>query len=182
MQALAILHVAAEDPIDRVAALFDLYHHQLYRLARRLCANDDDARDLVQETYLRAARSAGSIPLGRESEQAWLTRVLINIRRDEWRRTRRRSWLRTLHLDAPEESASTEGAFIARNTVTHALDSLSPRRRAVLVLRELEGHDINEIAQLLGIAVVTVRWHLAAARRELRATILRLGGARERNP
>jgi RNA polymerase sigma-70 factor (ECF subfamily) len=114
--------------------------------------------------------------MGRESEQAWLTRVLINIRRDEWRRTRRRSWLRTLHLDAPEESASPEGALIARNTVTRALDSLSPRRRAVLVLHELEGHDIREIARLLGIAVVTVRWHLAGARRELRATILKQGG------
>ena len=46
-----------------------------------------------------------------------------------------------------------------------------------LVLHELEGHDITEIAQLLGIAVVTVRWHLAAARRALRATILKQGGA-----
>jgi len=177
MRALAIPDAAAEDPTDRVAVLFDLYHPQLYRLARRLSPNDDDARDLVQETYLRAVRSVGSVPIGREGEQAWLTRVLINIRRDEWRRTRRRSWLRKLHLDAPEESRSAEGAFIARNAVTRALDSLSPRRRAVLVLKELEGHEIAAIARLLGIAVVTVRWHLSAARRELRATILKQGGA-----
>ena len=47
----------------------------------------DDALDLVQETYLKAARSPTSVPLGATSEEAWLVRVLINIRRDQWRQT-----------------------------------------------------------------------------------------------
>src|SRR5947208_16636361 len=71
---------------DRVAALFDAHHDRLYRLARRLALNADDALDLVQETFLKAARSPTSIPLGLAREEAWLVRVLINIRRDQWRR------------------------------------------------------------------------------------------------
>ncbi len=49
-----------------------------------------------------------------------------------------------------------------------ALARLSPRRRAVVALHELEGTDVAEVARLLGISRATVRWHLAAARRDLK--------------
>src|SRR5579863_8265864 len=74
-------------PTDRLAVLFDTHHDRLYRLARRLSWGADDARDLVQETFLRAARAPSAIPLGFSREEAWLVRVLVNVRRDEWRRT-----------------------------------------------------------------------------------------------
>jgi len=66
--------------------LFDAHHQRLYRLARRLCGKQDEARDLVQETFLRAARSPASVPWGAFSEEAWLVRVLINVCRDAWRK------------------------------------------------------------------------------------------------
>jgi RNA polymerase sigma factor (sigma-70 family) len=74
-------------PADRLASLFDAHHDRLYRLARRLAPSADDALDLVQETFLKAARSPRSVPHGLTSEEAWLVRVLINIRRDQWRKT-----------------------------------------------------------------------------------------------
>jgi RNA polymerase sigma factor (sigma-70 family) len=75
-----------ERPSDRVAALFDAHHQRVYRLARRLTASADDALDLVQETFLRAARAPKSVPFGPDREEAWLVRVLINVRRDQWRK------------------------------------------------------------------------------------------------
>src|SRR6266851_8216327 len=75
------------NPADRLSALFDAHHKRLYRLARRLAPNADDALDLVQETFLKAARSPTSVPLGLTNEEAWLVRVLVNIRRDQWRKT-----------------------------------------------------------------------------------------------
>jgi hypothetical protein len=51
-------------PDDRLGALFDLHHERLYRLARRLSATVEDARDLVQDTYVRAARSIDAVPCG----------------------------------------------------------------------------------------------------------------------
>jgi RNA polymerase sigma-70 factor (ECF subfamily) len=71
---------------DRLAALFDAHEDRLYRLARRLVQSPDDARDLVQETFLRAAKSLTRVPVGLSHEEAWLVRVLINIQRDQWRK------------------------------------------------------------------------------------------------
>jgi RNA polymerase sigma factor (sigma-70 family) len=51
--------------------------------------------------------------------------------------------------------------------VQDALERLAPRRRAILVLYELEGTGIKEIATLLGVSAVTVRWHLSVGRREM---------------
>src|SRR5918994_7897716 len=73
-------------PSDRLSALFNAHVDRLYRLARRLVPRADDALDLVQETFLKAARSPQSVPRGLQQEEAWLVRVLVNIRRDQWRR------------------------------------------------------------------------------------------------
>src|SRR5262249_56085654 len=71
---------------DGLWALCDAHEDRLYRLARRLAPGADEARDLVQETFLRAASSLASVPEGATREEAWLVRVLVNIRRDQWRR------------------------------------------------------------------------------------------------
>jgi len=152
----------------RIGSLYDAHHERLYRLARRLCRNADDARDLLQETFLRAARAHRSIPTGTEAETAWLVRVLINAKRDEWRKTARRRRLEPKPLPVRQTGASdAEAPLIAQRLVWHALDQLSPRRRAILVLYELEGATAAGIAQLLGLRVVTVRWHLMKGRQEL---------------
>ena len=159
------------DPAERLGAIFDAHHQRLFRLARRLSPSADDARDLVQEAFLRAARAHQSIPEG--NEEAWLVRVLVNIRRDEWRRAAARKRLNPdgeAHAARPEQ-ADHEAAFIARTTVWRALERLPPRRRAVLVLHELEDATVPAIARLLGVTAVTVRWHLSRGRRELAAII-----------
>ena len=61
---------------------------------------------------------------------------------------------------------------MARLSVRRALATLSPRQREVVALCELEGLSSTEAARLLGIGRVTVRWHLAAARKQLAATLL----------
>lgn len=157
----------AGTPADRLAALFDAHHARLYRLARRLAPSADDALDLVQETFLRVARSPESIPFGPTREEAWLVRILINIQRDQWRkgavRTRHdRTVSHVAHVDGGQEAA-----LIARATVWQALDRLTPRRRAVVIMHELEGLTISAIASLLGITAITVRWHLSMGRRDL---------------
>jgi RNA polymerase sigma-70 factor, ECF subfamily len=155
------------NPAERLAALFDAHHDRLYRLARRLAPNADDALDLVQETFLKAAASPVSVPLGLTSEEAWLVRVLINVRRDQWRKTAVRKRYNTEESRPADAGNDPEAVLIARATVWRALDSLRPRRRAVVVMHELEGLTIAAIATLLGISVVTARWHLSRGRHDL---------------
>ena len=67
--------------------------------------------------------------------------------------------------------SGADSVLAAKRAVWAALDSLSPRRRAIVVLSELDGMTPEAIAALLGVAVVTVRWHLSRARRELRRVL-----------
>ena len=156
------------DTAQWLAALFDAHHRRLYSLASRMCRTRDDARDCVQETFLRAARHPGSVPVGASSEEAWLVRVLINICRDGWRRQAVRN---QAHVDPERHDPGHEDAVIARSLVQMALDRLPPRRRAILVLYEIDGTGIAEIARLLGIAPVTVRWHLSRGRTQMAAIL-----------
>jgi RNA polymerase sigma-70 factor (ECF subfamily) len=146
---------AGDDRRNRLSALFDAHELRLYRLARRLT-----------------------------SEEAWLVRVLVNIRRDEWRRAAVRNRAAgVLRAEPPVYPPSLESTLIAKRAVWAALDLLHPRRRAIVVMHELEGMEYPAIAACLGIATMTVRWHLSMARRELK-TVFRaqlgdmLGGTR----
>ena len=156
-----------DDAAVRVGALFDAHYRRLLKLAGRLCAVPEDARDVVQETFLRAARSPRSIPAGAPNEEAWLVRVMINICRDRWRQSAVRTRARVSGGLSPDAPFDPEPHFIARALVRQALDALSPRRRAILVLYELEGATIPAIAELVGVTPVTVRWHLSIGRREM---------------
>lgn len=155
---------------ERLAGLFDLHHERLFRLACRLSSDREEARDLVQEAFLRAARRPDSLPEGEQPGEAWLVRTLVNLCRDRYRRLGVRSRVHET-LRREEESAHPEDAAVIRTTVRTALGRLAPRRRAAIVLHELEGAPVREVARLLGIAEVTVRWHLLAARRELARTL-----------
>lgn len=183
----ALPGIAAEDPAvaparaggtERLAALFERHHARLFRLACRLTADREEARDLVQESFLRAARRADGVPEGAASGEAWLVRTLVNLCRDHQRRlsvrSRARGLLAAAALAASEAPAApgAESMVVAQATVRAALATLPARRRAVMVLHEIEELPVAGIARLLGIAAVTVRWHLLAARRQLAAALL----------
>ena len=176
-QTLTFIHRAGSPlektvPRERLAVLFDAHHQRLYRLARRLSGDPEEARDLVQQAFLAAARRPSSIPSHDTGAEAWMVRTLVNLCRDRKRRLRVRqraaAWLRP----APG-GGDLETATVARATVQAALQELPPRRRAVIVLHELEDKDVAEIATGLGLSRVTVRWHLATGRRDLKRILLR---------
>lgn len=177
--ATALPMALPDNRTERLSALFDAHHDRLYRLARRLAPSADAAQDLVQETFLKAARSTPSIPAGPTAEEAWLVQVLINIRRDQWRKAAIRE-RHDIDIGHPASVVNSEEAvLVARATVWRALDVLKPRRRAIVVMHELEGLTAPAIASLLGISAITVRWHLSMGRRDLaRALRPHTGGSR----
>jgi RNA polymerase sigma-70 factor (ECF subfamily) len=162
--ALAALD-AGEDMEDNRLRLFDLHERRLFRLARRLSSSHDDATDLVQETFVRAFSSRSPLPADERDQDAWLVTAMVNLARD--RSHRHAVGARAAQVEAPADPGEPEAAYVARLAVQDALGRLGARRRAVVVLHELEGEPVARIAAMLGVAPVTVRWHLARARKEL---------------
>jgi len=158
---------------ERLGMLFDLHQERLYRLARRMSGDPEEARDLVQETFVRLARQSGPLPATESHAEGWLVKTIVRLCKDRDRRLRVRRRHRSETVPSAIEQAGTpETRAVARVAVQNALARLSPRRRAVVVLHELDGRTASEIARLLGLTPVTVRWHLHAARRDLKRILL----------
>ena len=167
---------AEADASARLGELFEQHHQRLYRLARRMVSNADDARDLVQETFLRVARKPSGLPDDLRTAEAWLVRVLVNICHDDWRKRGVRRRFTENEGQARPAPADPEAPLVAHATVWVALRGLTPRRRAAIVMYELEGASMADIARALGVSPITVRWHLSRGRKELAQII---GRARE---
>jgi RNA polymerase sigma-70 factor (ECF subfamily) len=158
---------------ERLTELFSAHVDAVYRVARRLSRTAADAHDLVQDTYLRAAQSLARIPVGEIGERAWLVRVLLNIRKDQWRKASVRRRFAAAAALSPVQPGSPEGGYIDSATIWRALDELTPRRRAIVTLVELDGLSTRDVATLLGTSAVTVRWHLSRGRKELLRAVTR---------
>ena len=169
------------------AAAFDLLVRErsgeIYGLLYRLTQNAEEARDLTQETFLRAFQNIGSFR-GEADLKTWIYRIAINQARNRWRWWRRRKRDATISLDASDgraqplifslrasRSSNPELATLAHereNALTIALHSLGRSYRETVILRDVEGFSYEEIATTLGISVGTVKSRLARGRQELR--------------
>jgi len=150
--------------------LMDLYRDRAVRLAAHILRRPDDAEDIVQEAFVKAFRS---IKKFREDGRfyTWLYNIVVRCCVDRTRRSWWKSETAELNQDVVESVAGAPLAHEAdtRMMVEGLLDQLTPPIRAALVLRELEGLDYEEIAQVLKIPVGTVRSRLSAARGRFRS-------------
>ena len=148
-------------------------------IAYQMTGNLEDAQDVAQESFLRLYRSRDRFQEGRSFE-AWLYRIVVNQSKRALARRRRRA---STSIDdvSPEELPGPGGESpsdaVAANelseTVTRLLDELSPRLRAVFVLRDLQGMSTSEIGAILSCTETTVRRHSADARVRIRTLLVR---------
>jgi RNA polymerase sigma-70 factor (ECF subfamily) len=156
---------------------------EIYGLLFRLTENSEEARDLTQETFLRAFQNIDRFR-GEADLRTWIYRIAINQARNRWRWWRRRRRDVTVSLDATQgqsrqpliETLSESNENPEQQTLAHerevalrsALRKLSRAYRETVVLRDIEGFSYEEIATTLGINVGTVKSRLARGRHELR--------------
>jgi RNA polymerase sigma-70 factor (ECF subfamily) len=141
-------------------------------IARRLMQDPDDADDLVQDAFLRALERISSFDLSRAFEP-WFTRLLVNRGLDLRRkRTVRRteSYEPELFPGGARADREAEQSEL-RGALTQALAALPERQRLIVSLAEIDGRSTEEIAGMLNVSQVTVRWHLHQARRALREAL-----------
>jgi RNA polymerase sigma-70 factor (sigma-E family) len=150
----------AEDFEEFVAAR----QQALLRTAYLLTGHRQDAEDLVQTALIKAVPHWHRIS---GDPEAYVRRILVRENVSRWRGRR---W-REVVTDTPGEVALQEGDVTDRIALQRALTELSPRQRAVVVLRYFEDRTESQTAELLGISVGTVKSHARDALARLRASV-----------
>jgi RNA polymerase sigma factor (sigma-70 family) len=137
-----------------------------YNLARWLVQNEQDARDMVQDAYVRAFRFFSGVR--GETSKAWLLRIVRNVCYDHLRKRPVQSSDTELEKipdhSSPETELQTKSEIAA---VRLALSQLQEDFRAVLVLREMEELSYREISEITQVPIGTVMSRLARARQQL---------------
>ena len=169
-----LLAVAADDE-TAFDALMARKTPPLMQLAYRMLGDHEEARDVVQVTFLRAWSHRSRYD-PRWSPNTWLYRIATNLAIDQLRARRSRqqaSEPMRLHLRRVADARGSGdlgrlGSKEVRGILEELAAELSERQRAVFLLREVEGLASPEVARILGCKSSTVRNHLFAARRILR--------------
>jgi len=181
---LALLRQARQGDVAAFEQLVRAYEKKVFNLAFRLSGSREDAADLAQEALVRVYKS-----LDRFREQArfstWLYRIVVNVCLD-FQRSRKRQ--PTVSLDAPLEGNDGE---VPRQIASDALDPeeaaersdlreavqaaigrLSGEHRAVLVMRDIQDMPYEDIGQVLGLPLGTVKSRLNRARQALKQELM----------
>jgi len=153
-------------------ALMVKYQRQVMGTSLRLLGNLDDARDAVQEVFLRLYKYLHTLDETRQMEP-WLYRVTVNVCRDLGRNRASSihvSYEQEVTAGNMSEMSSTSdieadlGLAQEKQIIREALETLSEKERSALVLRDLEGLTTEEVAKVLGSSAVTVRSQISMAR------------------
>jgi RNA polymerase sigma-70 factor (ECF subfamily) len=153
------------------------YQDRLYPTVLRLVGRAEDAHDLLQDAFLRAYQRLGTFH-GGSSFYTWIYRIAVNVALSDRRKRKRGAWRiredrgseRIETSDDPKRTDPTLPLEQAERDaqVQAALNALAPDHRAVVVLKDLDGLRYEEIAEVLGVPIGTVRSRLHRARFELR--------------
>jgi len=156
------------------------WERPIYALAYRTIGREEDARDVCQETFLRAFRALPGFR-GQAKFSSWLYRIAVNLCRDWLRRERRAALVQPpedvdlLELAAAAEPAESIEDLVSRKDMARAVERAMARlpeeQRTAIVLKEYHGLTFQEIADLIGCPLSTVKTRLyqglSVLRREL---------------
>lgn len=173
---------------ERFDALAERSHRKVYNLAYRLSMNKQDAEDLTQEAFYRAYRNFNDFEGDRPFEN-WIFRIVTRLFLDLNRARKRR--VQTVSYDAPKrpdgsddlllveaaDQSPTAEQILVNETMSEelemALNTLKPEQRMLVILADVEQMPYNEIAQVAGVPVGTVRSRLHRAHRKLKEMLER---------
>ena len=165
--------------------LVNRYAQRVFRVARHITKNDQDAEDVLQDTFLKAYSRLGQFE-GNAKFYTWIVRVAVNEALMRMRRGKNRVTVSldqeletsdgAIQRELPAETESPEESLSRtelRDSLTQAIDSLSETYRPVFVLRDVEGLSTEETAEMLNLSLPAVKSRLLRARLQLRQKLRR---------
>src|SRR5919201_841706 len=187
-EAAAVLARARQGDSEAFRSLVERHSRSAFRLAFRMIGNEQDAEDVVQESFLRAYRQLGRFE-SRANLGTRLKRIVSNCavdlmrskqaRHDQVRGDSLDAVVDTPAVDAPGPERMVLSAEIRRR-VQAALEALSPLERAAFTLRHYEGRSIEEISATLGLGTSAAKHSVFRAVKKLRVALAPLRGQRLR--
>ncbi len=159
-----------------VSRLFEEYHERVYRIILRLVGDPADAEELTQETFVKVYRSLSSLKQP-EKASSWVYRIATNValdrtRQRSYKESRRQVRLDSGGIDVPGEG-STPPVEVERDETTKCVrqfaENLPDQYRAVLVLHELEGLPLKEVAEATDSSLGATKVRLHRARKKFAA-------------
>ena len=172
---LVLLEQARDGSLEAFNGLVELYQDHLYALVARMVPDRDQAADAVQEAFFSAFRNLRSFRGG--SVRSWLSRIAVNAAMDQQRLRKRRPSQPYPELEdeswqppaGPEADPVRTTMEVERATVLRAaLAAITPDQRHAIVLFDVEGYDYQEIADLTGVSLGTVKSRIHRGRLALR--------------
>src|SRR6266446_1139944 len=181
----ALVARAREGDAAAYTELVGRYERKIFRLAKHITQNDEDAEDVLQETFMKAFGHLKDFQ-GQSKFYTWIVRIAVN---ESLMKLRKRKSDRSVPLDEPvdtgEDTVVREIAVWEENPeqqysreelggiLDEAVESLRPAFRTVFVLRDIEELSTEETAEALGISVPAVKSRLLRARLQLREKLTR---------
>ena len=178
----ALVGAAVAGDRGALEQLLRRHHERIAAVCRRMTGNAADGADATQEALIAIVRGLDRFD-GRSTFGTWAYRIAVNASLDEMRRRRRRpaDSLDQSDWERPEASVdASDGAVVDRLALGPALAALPEDFRAAVVLRDIGDLDYAEIAEVLGVAVGTVKSRIARGRALLTKQLGNRDGEQER--
>ena len=152
------------------------YERRVFALVFRMLGRRDEAEDLSQEVFVQVFKAIDQFR-GDSKLSTWIYRLSVNVALQHIRRAKRRRWFiltsdtevleRTLPVDI---IGQVEGRQMLQK-IYELLDTIKPKKRTVYILHELQGMDVDEISEVVGVPTNTVKSRLFHARKEMLAKL-----------
>jgi RNA polymerase sigma-70 factor, ECF subfamily len=182
----ALVARAKDGDADAFSELVSHYDRRVFRMAKQITQNDEDAEDVLQETFLKAYSHLDNFQ-GNSKFYTWLVRIAVN---EALMKLRKRRSDKTVPIDEPidtgEDVVAREIAVWDENPedtysreelgriLDEAVQSLKPAYRTVFILRDIEEMSIEETAEALNLSISAVKSRLLRARLQLREKLTRV--------
>jgi RNA polymerase sigma-70 factor (ECF subfamily) len=172
---MILLERAREGDLDSFNDLVTLYQDQLFALVVRMVPDRDQASDVTQEAFFSAYRNLAGFRGG--SVKSWLNRIAVNAAMDTQRARKRRPVQPYPELEdeswqpPADESADPVTTFLTAeraSVLNAALATITSDQRTAIVLFDVEGYDYQEIADMTGVSLGTVKSRIHRGRLALR--------------